>query len=178
MSSLTLLVHRIADLDQGRFLLIIAKAVGSNIGEDHLPDGLGLQVVMDLGRDVGDTRSRVKQNGGDVGLLVLEGSDLQPGLEIVDQVRSKGVAHDDKPVVCIGVAVAERGNREARDPNLWDLVTEWGDVIQIIKETRKNITPIIIGCFVLEHISYLGSGFEISFRRFIFDLPRRFVFRI
>ena len=178
MSSLTLLVHRVADLDQGGFLLVIAKAVSTNIGEDHLPDALGLQVVVDPGRDVGDAGSRVKQDGGNVGLLVLEGSHLQPGLEVVDQVRGKGVAHNNKPVVCIGVAVSERGDREGRDPNSWDLVTEWKDVTQVIKETRENITPITIGCFILKHISYLSTGFEISFGRFIFDLPRRFVFRI
>ena len=54
MSSLTLLVHRVADLDEGRLLLVIAKAVGTDISEDHLPDALGLQVVVDPGRDVGD----------------------------------------------------------------------------------------------------------------------------
>jgi putative heme iron utilization protein len=72
-------------------------------------------------------------------------------------------------MIRIGVAVTERGNGGARGPNLWDLMREWGDVIQIIKKTWKNVTPIVIGCFILKHFSSLSSGFKFSFRRFRFD---------
>ena len=129
MPSMALLVHRVADLDEGRLLLVIAEAVGTDLSKDHLPDALGLQVVVDPGRNVGDAGPRVKQDGGNVGLLILEGSNLQPGLEIVNQMRGKSVAHDYEPVICVGVAVSERGNREAGDSYFRDLVTEWGDVI-------------------------------------------------
>ena len=129
MPSLALLVHRVADLDEGGLLLVVAEAIGRHISKDDFPDPLRLQVVVDLDGNVSDAGPRVEQDGGDVGLLIREGSHLQPGLEIVHQMLGKSVAHNYEAVVCVGVAVSEGRKGEAGDSYFGDLMAERGDVI-------------------------------------------------
>ena len=129
MSSLTLLVHRVADLDEGGLLLVVAEAIGRHISKDDFPDPFRLQVVVDLDGDVCDAGPGVEQNGRDVGLLVLEGGHLEPGLEIVDEVLGKNVAHNYEAVLYAGMAVPEGGKGEAGNSYPGDLMAEGGNII-------------------------------------------------
>ena len=131
VTSLTLFVDHVADLDEGGLLLIIAETVSRNIGEDYFPDPFRLQVVMDLVGDVRDAGPGVEQDGGDERLLVPEGSRLEPGLEVVDEVLGEGVAHDDESMFNTGVAIPERRKGEAGNSDLWDLVAVRGNVIEV-----------------------------------------------
>ena len=54
MPSLALLVHRVADLDEGGLLLVVAEAISRYISKYNLPDPFRLQVVVDLDGDVCD----------------------------------------------------------------------------------------------------------------------------
>ena len=129
MPSLALFVHHVADLDEGGLLLVVAKAIRRYIRKYNLPDPFCLQMVVDLVGDVSDARPGVKQDGGDERLLVLEGSHLEPGLEVADEVLSEGVAHDDEAVFNTGVAIPEGGKGEAGNSNLGDLMAQGGNVI-------------------------------------------------
>ena len=88
-------------------------------------------MVVDLVGDVSDAGPGVEQDGGDERLLVLEGSRLEPGLEVVDEVLGKGVAHDDEAMFNTGVAIPEGRKGEAGNSDLWNLVAVRGNVIEI-----------------------------------------------
>ena len=129
MPGLALLVHHVADLDEGGLLLVITEAVRGDISEDDLPDPFRLEVVVDLGGDICDTGPGVEQDGGDVRLPVLEGGHLESGPEVVDEMLSEGVAYNYEPVFCTGVAVPEGGKGEAWNSYFWDLMAEGRYVI-------------------------------------------------
>ena len=136
MPGLTLLIHHVADFDERGLLLIIAEAEGRDVGEDDLPDPLGLQVVVDPGGDVRYAGPGVEQYRGDEWLLVLEGGHLKTSLEVVDEVLGEDVAHDDESVILAGMAVLEGGEGKTWDPYFGDLMAEGGYVIEVREQIR------------------------------------------
>ena len=89
VTSLTLFIDHVADLDEGRLLFIIAETISRNVGKDYLPDPFRLQVVMDLVGDVRDAGPGVEQDGGMNGCLCLKEAAWSPVLKLLTRCSAR-----------------------------------------------------------------------------------------
>ena len=139
MTGVTLLIHRVAQLNECRLLLIITDTKSTDVSKDNSPDGFGLDDVVEESGDVKNTRPGVDDCGGDEPLLVLKRRGLQASLELASEVRGEDATDNGSTVVGAEVPIAEMGEGSAGGSDVYNLMGVRGDIIKIIEKSGENI---------------------------------------